>query len=361
MQATRFYDRAEVKDLLAYLRLLAHPEEPIALERVINTPPRGIGAGTLGALREYARARNVSVWAAVCAVAEPEAEAREAEDAPRLSKRAEAAVRGFHGVMRKLRACLQLGESVVEAAPHADRPDPDPGAVAGGPPLGSLPRLVRDVLQSSGYEEYLLGGGVDDGDARHRNARELANLAARYSASQLQPFLDEAALVQDQDALAAAEAQEGGRAAASARPGRVSLLTAHAAKGLEFDVCVVLGVEEGLLPHSLVAEAGAPARSVPGLTGQRGADAARLDEEVAAARELAEERRLLYVAMTRARRQLYLCHARRRLVWGVARQHEPSRFLADVPPHLLDFIDATADHAGQQGADEHDYCRDHEL
>ncbi|HEY7738423.1 MAG TPA: UvrD-helicase domain-containing protein [Candidatus Limnocylindria bacterium] len=259
----RFYERREVKDALAYARLARNPGDRVALERVINVPTRGIGDKTVAELKAWADHRGETVWAAV------EAAASNAN----LATRARTALATFAEVVRGLVvvAATEPASAVLEAA------------------------LERSGLRA------VLDDGTEEGTDRWANLVELRNHAAEFD--ELEPpeglarFLEEVALVSDQDTL-------------EERPERVTLITLHAAKGLEFPVVFMVGMEEGLLPY-----------------------ARALDDE----RELEEERRLTYVGMTRAKDRLYLVHARHRSAWGSGGvEVEPSRFLADLPEDLLE-------------------------
>ncbi|HET6379665.1 MAG TPA: UvrD-helicase domain-containing protein [candidate division Zixibacteria bacterium] len=259
---TRFYERREVKDALAYVRLARNSADRVALERVINVPARGIGEKTVAELRAWAEARTGTLWEAVEA----------AGTNPNLAPRARTALAGFAELMRGLMA-----------------------VAATEPPSA----LFDAVYERTGLRG-VLQDGTDDGEERWTNLLELRNHAAEFDElavpEGLARFLEEVALVSDQDTL-------------EDRPDRVTLITLHAAKGLEFPVVFIVGLEEGLLPHKRALE----------------------DE-----RELEEERRLAYVGMTRARDRLYLVHARHRSTWGVGAVSEPSRFLAELPEELLD-------------------------
>ena len=259
----RFYERREVKDALAYARLARNPGDRVALERVINVPARGIGDKTLEELRAWADGRGSTLWAAV----------EGAETNPNLATRARTALAGFAELVRGL------------------------AAVAASEPASSV---LEAALERSGLRA-VLEDGTEEGTERWANLVELRNHAAEFD--ELEPpeglarFLEEVALVSDQDTL-------------EERPERVTLITLHAAKGLEFPVVFMVGLEEGLLPY-----------------------ARALDDE----RELEEERRLTYVGMTRAKDRLYLVHARHRSAWGSGGvEVEPSRFLADLPEDLLE-------------------------
>jgi DNA helicase-2/ATP-dependent DNA helicase PcrA len=258
---TRFYERREVKDVLAYVRLARNSADRVALERIINVPARGIGEKTVEELRGWADARGTSLWAAVEAAGEN----------ANLAPRARAALASFAAVVRP----------VMELA------------------LNEPPSAVFDaVAERSGLREQILDG-TEQGEERWQNVVELRNHAAEFdeiaAPEGLARFLEEVALVSDQDTLEDA-------------PDRVTLITLHAAKGLEFPVVFIVGLEEGLLPHKRALE----------------------DD-----RELEEERRLAYVGMTRAKDRLYLVHAHHRSTYGVGAASEPSRFLSELPEDLL--------------------------
>jgi DNA helicase-2/ATP-dependent DNA helicase PcrA len=258
---TRFYERREVKDALGYVRLARNPADRVALERVINVPARGIGEKSVQELRAWAESHGTTLWAAVEA----------AGDNPNLATRSRASLAAFASIVRPL---IEL---------------------AGTEP----PSAVFDAaLERSGLREAV-NDGTDEGADRWANVMELRNHAAEFDEiappEGLARFLEEVALVSDQDTL-------------EDRPDRVTLITLHAAKGLEFPVVFIVGLEEGLLPHRRALE----------------------DE-----RELEEERRLAYVGMTRAKDRLYLVHANHRATWGVGAMSEPSRFLAELPEQLL--------------------------
>jgi ATP-dependent DNA helicase UvrD/PcrA len=259
---TRFYERREVKDALAYVRLARNSADRVALERIVNVPARGIGAKTVEELRAWAASRDASLWDAVEAAGEN----------ANLVPRARTALGGFADLMRGLMAQAQVE-----------------------PPSA----LFDAVYERSGLQS-VIQDGTDDGEERWTNLLELRNHAAEFdeiaAPEGLARFLEEVALVSDQDEL-------------EDRPERVTLITLHAAKGLEFPIVFIVGLEEGLLPHKRALE----------------------DE-----RELEEERRLAYVGMTRAKDRLYLVHARHRSTWGVGAASEASRFLTELPEELLE-------------------------
>ena len=258
---TRFYERREVKDALAYVRLARNPGDRVALGRIINVPARGIGSKTVEEIGAWSESRGVSMFDAVVQSAEN----------PNLAPRARAQLGVFAELMRGLMAMV---------------PSEPPSAIFDA-------ALERSGLQAA------IQDGTDDGEERWANVSELRNHAAEFdeiaAPEGLARFLEEVALVSDQDELDEA-------------PDRVTLITLHAAKGLEFPVVFIVGMEEGLLPHRRAME----------------------DE-----RELEEERRLAYVGMTRAKDRLYLVHAHHRSTYGVGAQSDPSRFLSELPEELL--------------------------
>jgi DNA helicase II / ATP-dependent DNA helicase PcrA len=258
----RFYERREVKDVLAYLRLVANPQDTLSFSRVINVPRRKLGEKSLAELGFYSDAHGLTPWEALERLGEmtdlPQAAARSLET--------------FRELITELRA-VNAGRRLVE--------------------------LIDLLLARIGYERHLEETG-SDGQERWANVLELRGLASEYDGlppgEALQAFLEEVALMSDVDTL-------------EDRPQGLTLITLHMVKGLEFPVVFMLGMEEGLFPHS---------RSLDSPSG------------------LEEERRLAYVGMTRAKDRLYLFHAFRRHLWGSANLNLPSRFLADLPPELVD-------------------------
>jgi DNA helicase-2/ATP-dependent DNA helicase PcrA len=260
--ATRFYSRREIKDMLAYLRLIHNPNDAISLARIIGVPPRGIGAKTMAALEAGSQAEDVPVWDVIETVA--------AGDGERfgLRTRAQRAVSEFHELVS--------------------------GWIADQDQMTVLD-LIDRVVRETGYEAYIKDG-TQEGEERWENVLELRSVAADYAELTLADFLVDVALVSDVDDLVE-------------EVNAPTLLTLHSAKGLEFPVVFITGLEEGLLPHS------------------RSFD----DTE-----EMAEERRLMYVGVTRAKDQLYLTHAFRRTRYGLSETTEVSRFLDDIPGHLIE-------------------------
>ncbi|TME82144.1 MAG: hypothetical protein E6I45_06600 [Chloroflexi bacterium] len=263
---TRFYQRREVKDALAYLRVLRSDTDTVSFERIINVPARAIGDKTIEALRGAVAREEISFWEAV------EAGGDGSHGLETLAPRTRNALAGFTALVRRLRT--RIG-------------------------VLPLPELLDEVLEASGYRA-MLADGSEDGEERWANLLELREVTTRYDdlspEDALDRLLEETALVADQDSY------EGDADA-------VTLITLHAAKGLEFPVVFIAGLEEGLFPHS---------RS--------------LDDE----KELEEERRLAYVGITRAKRRLYLTHASRRVFRGMGQLSIPSRFLLEIPSELME-------------------------
>ncbi len=274
---TRFYERKEVKDVLAYLRLIYSPFDRVAFERVVNVPARGIGAKTMEELRRWAESLGVPPYAALQMLAESP------EDGPtKLAARS----------VNALLAFLELLNGLIEEAKKKTVAD-----------------LIEVVLDCTDYRRYLLDEFKADGEERWENVQQLLALASEYGEldreAALPQMLEDVALVSDAD-----EYDEQADA--------VTLITLHAAKGLEFPVVFIVGVEEGVLPHI---------RSFD--------DPAQLEEE----------RRLCYVGITRAKERLYLVRAFRRLLMGTSQHNPPSRFLRDLPTELIDARGAIEDDA----------------
>lgn len=258
----RFYERKEIKDLVAYLRLTLNSNDDVSLKRVINEPTRGIGATTQGSAELWARERDLSLFAAY---------ADQAFQSQQTKKTA-SGIRAF--------------VSCIEDANH----------LAGG---HDVTHVLKHLLHHSGYLEALRQDRSEEARSRLENLQELINVTMEYDRSAEEPslggFLESVALVADVDQL------DGGA-------NSVTLMTLHSAKGLEFPVVYLVGMEEGVFPHS---------RSI-------GSDS-----------ELEEERRLCYVGMTRAREELKLVHAHRRAIFGQPNFNRRSRFIDDIPGDLL--------------------------
>ncbi len=262
--AQRFYGRREVKDIIAYLRLVQNPDDEISLQRVINVPPRGIGDKTLIALQMAAHQANSTPGRLLLDLG------RNGEDSPHWKT--------FSG-----RGAIVLADFGGLLASWQQARDDQP-----------LPGLFDRVVSEIGYQSHL-DDGSEEGRERWENVLELRRLAFEYAERGLVPFLENLALVSDQDTIP--EQTEA-----------PTLLTLHAAKGLEFTQVFIIGLDEGLLPHS---------RSLD-------------DPE-----ELAEERRLFYVGITRARDRLYLVRAEQRSSYGSFQDQIPSTFLRDIPDNLV--------------------------
>jgi DNA helicase-2/ATP-dependent DNA helicase PcrA len=269
--ATRFYARREIKDVLAYLHLVHNPHNSVALARIINVPSRGIGAKTLAALDRVARDEGKSPYQLI----------------KELSVKGKGAPNALVAQLTP-RAAQSLGQfaSLID------------GWIArrGKLDVGSLLDLV---VAESGYGRYV-NDGTEEGRERWENVQELRGVASDYTRAigedPLTAFLEDVSLVSDTDT----------RDDEADAP---TLMTLHSAKGLEFPIVMIVGMEEGVLPHS------------------RSFD----DPD-----SMEEERRLCYVGMTRAKKRLFLSYAFRRTVWGDSDVREPSRFLADIPDALIE-------------------------
>ncbi len=280
--ATRFYQRREVKDLLAYLRLIHNPFDQVSLSRVINVPPRGIGPKTLGWIQSLADRRQVPIYTALQLVKEAAEEqaSRSNEEADTPAYRPQMATFSGRGG-NALLGFLSLLDSWIAVRDEK-----------------RVHELLDRVIQDTGYEAHLRDG-TPEGEDRWENVQELRRVAMEYAelppAEGLASFLEEVALVSDVDNL-------------DEKVDAPTLLTLHAAKGLEFPVVFIVGMEEGLFPHS---------RS--------------FDDPEA----MEEERRLCYVGITRAKERVYLIYTFRRAMYASSEECEPSRFLHDIPQHLI--------------------------
>lgn len=258
-----FYARKEIKDLLAYLKTVANGEDDLAVRRIINVPKRGIGATTLSRVQEYATAHETSFYNAL----------RVAETIPGIGKGA-MKLQGFVQLIQTLRSKQEFY---------------------------SVRELLEDIIESTGYRIELQAEGTDEAKERLENIDELLNKAASYDESAEQPsldgFLEEVALVADIDGL-------------EEDPDHVLMMTLHSAKGLEFPVVFLVGMEDNMFP------------SYQSITSEDPSD-------------LEEERRLCYVGITRAMRELYLTCARQRMVRGEIHYNRVSRFVQDIPSELL--------------------------
>lgn len=262
----RFYDRKEIRDMIAFLTLIANPDNKLALERVINLPARGIGKKTLSDLATAAAAKGLSVLTFVL----------EAETLP-------PAILEFKNIFTSIKK------------QSAKLP---------------LSKLLDFILTATRYKQMLADEGIE-GETRLENIYELKSVMERHdhqmAEGALTDFLEEVSLIADIDNYQAAEAA-------------VTLMTMHSAKGLEFDFVFIAGAEEGIFPHS---------------------------RSLFDANELEEERRLCYVAITRARKKVYFLHARERLLYGGLQNNPPSRFIGDLPEDLIEYLDSrSSTHVG---------------
>ena len=263
----RFYERREVRDLLAYLRLIANPADEVSLRRVLNNPKRGIGDRAEEYVAAHAQRQGMTFAVALARPA----------DVPGLAARSAAAIEGFNALMAGLR-------ELAETVPVAD--------------------LAEAVLDRTGYVEALESSSDLQDAGRVENLEELVSVAREFDGSRddgtLADFLEQVSLVADADEIP--EGDDHG--------GLVTLMTLHTAKGLEFPVVFLTGLEEEVFPHQ---------RSLTN------------------AKELEEERRLAYVGITRAMERLYLTRAVARNWWGRPAFHKQSRFLAEIPSGLIEW------------------------
>lgn len=271
-----FYERAEVRDVVSYLKLALNPNDSVALLRVINSPARGLGKQSLDELAARARDYGVSLWETIGIITNGEAESK-----VRMTPRAISALKSFQSIITNL-IRLAGKESASE--------------------------VVKAAILDTGYADSLKTEGTDEAEARLENLQELVNAAVDYDNTEdrenettdtvgggLRDFIDAAALSSDSDKYD--------------KNAPVTMMTVHSAKGLEFPIVFIVGLEDGLFPHSRAAS----------------------DKS-----ELEEERRLMYVAITRAERQLYVSHAMRRRVYGEEMASEPSQFLNEMPLDLME-------------------------
>jgi DNA helicase II / ATP-dependent DNA helicase PcrA len=273
----KFYQRLEIKDILAYLRVIYNPSDQVSFARVLNVPKRGLGESTLEKVLEYANEQEMPVLDAVL----------EAEYIPELTSRAK----------KPLVAFAHLMQGLVEFSKNSTVTD-----------------LVKEILNKTGYQAILESEGTPEAESRLENLLEFLSVTTEFdqkaaqaaengdeeeSLSGVSGFLEQVSLVADIDELDPAEES-------------IALMTMHSAKGLEYPVVFVVGMEEGIFPSS---------RSF-------------LDPA-----ELEEERRLCYVAITRAREKLYLCNSEMRMLYGKTQYNPPSRFLEEIPSVLMTDID----------------------
>ena len=259
----RFYERMEIKDLIAYLRVIVNPDDSISLRRIINVPRRGIGGTTLAKLEDFADDEQIDLFSAL----------RRVDEISTLRVAAKTKIQEF----------VQLIESFDPAHPPVD--------------------IINELLDVTGYLTFLKSGDTIEAMGRVENVSEFISAAARYEGNEPEPtlsgFLELITLVADVDNM-------------DDKSDVVTLMTLHSAKGLEFPIVFMAGVEEGSLPH------------------QR----AFADEA-----ELEEERRLCYVGLTRAKERASLSHARTRRIHGIEDYRMPSRFIQEIPPDLINHVD----------------------
>jgi DNA helicase II / ATP-dependent DNA helicase PcrA len=259
---TRFYERAEIKDAMAYLTLLVNPSDVVAFQRVVNSPRRGIGDTTQARIIAQANTLGESIWHVASAP----------EEVPGLGAAAIKAVGRFMSSMERLKERMETAD---------------------------VDELLEEMLAEAGYVDALKAERTIEAEGRLENLEELVGVAREFQQTADEPRLDEflqqIALFSEQDNLTSDE-------------GIVTLMTLHNAKGLEFPIVFVIGAEEGIFPHMRAIEAG----------------------------DLDEERRLCYVGITRARRELYMTYARQRSLFGQRSYNVPSRFLDEIPDELTD-------------------------
>jgi len=261
----RFYERKEIKDVMAYLRLIYQPDDSVSFERIVNVPSRGIGTKSLEVFANWRQREGFSLSEALAKV----------ETCQLLTAKAR-------------QGLSELAEITTSFRGQIDKLTPE--------------ALTERLLRKLDYFRYLVDG-TPQGEARVENVKELLNVAAQYHDSGLSGFLEEVALVSDLDTVNMKGSDKSSGARSEDRPNAVTLMTLHSAKGLEFPVVFITGLEETVLPHS---------RALYNVT------------------ELEEERRLMYVGMTRAKQELYLIHAVARGLYGGYVANPPSRFLADI-------------------------------
>ena len=283
----KFYHRKEIKDVIAYLRLIANPADSISLTRIINVPPRNIGSKTIEAIQNFAMKNDISIFEAIKKIGASGDEDSEAREIPAAKKES---LKKFSGIFEKLQKI------------NAESP-------ASG--------VIKYLIDQSGYKKFI-DDGTAEGESMLQNVRELISVAKKYDSLEpgmsLRVFLEEISLI--------AEADYGDSSLRGQSPetllwgqspetsaNSVTMMTIHGAKGLEFPYVFITGLEEGIFPH---------ARS--------------LIERP----ELEEERRLMYVACTRAKDCLYLLFAQERLLYGEYRSNSPSQFLEDIAPELIE-------------------------
>ena len=262
----KFYQRKEIKDVIAYVKLLQNPRDILALERIVNEPKRGIGRATLDRWTAYARTHEVSVLDAAYEMSSETSDLRDGKLR---------AIKEFADIFLKIRATIEGRKDL------------------------KLTELLDILTQESGYFDSL-ADGTSEGEVRQENVRELLSVAQKFNeidlGQALEYFLEEVALASDTDDI-------------SRESAAVHVMTVHSAKGLEFPFVFILGLEEGIFPHSRSALS-------PG--------------------EMEEERRLMYVGLTRAKERICLLYTEQRTIFGSTQVNPPSRFIAEIPSHLVE-------------------------
>lgn len=261
----KFYDRKEVKDIIAYLRVINNPADSVSLERIVNVPKRGIGDSSIDKVKEFATLSDISMYSAMLDI----------EEISTLTKRASNSIEKFISMMNT----FIMSKETMKGS-----------------------ELIQEIIDKTGYIEELKKEQDKDRVDRVQNVQEFYSAAVEFEAGEeedksLSAFLEKIALVSDQDGLS--------------DDSRVTLMTLHTAKGLEFPVVFIAGFEEGVFPHF------------------------RAQEDDA---EMEEERRLCYVGITRAKKELYLTCARQRLMFGRTTFNSPSSFIDEIPSEIIDDI-----------------------
>lgn len=267
---TKFYERKEVKDMVAYLRVVQNPNDSVSLLRIMNVPARKIGSRTIESLQNYGNRHGFSLFQAM----------EQAQDCDELNDGKSKAIKQFVKLIKE----LQKANTEFQAS-----------------------GVLKHAFKLSGYQEFI-NDGTPEGEARYENIAELISVAAKYDmldpGVSLSVFLEEISLIADIDSM-------------DEKENAVVLMTVHSAKGLEFENVFIAGLEEGIFPHS---------RSM-------------IEPE-----ELEEERRLMYVAITRAKKRLHLLYARQRTLYGEARANIPSPFIADIPGKYMTTFGQSRNH-----------------
>jgi DNA helicase-2/ATP-dependent DNA helicase PcrA len=294
-RGVEFYNRKEIKDVLSYLRVLVNPADEVSLERIINTPTRGIGDESVRKMQLHSISSGQTLWQAL----------QEVHNVPGLSTRALKSTQAFVQVMNLLRAkAIKSSGSPGDAGAPAATPRVEESSMFDEPEIGTVQSIMQDVVEKSGLRASL-EKSTDPDKPELANVRELINSAAQYDhehpEGSLEDYLSQVSLMSDVDKL-----RDGG--------GAITLMTLHAAKGLEFPVVAMIGMEEGVLPH-------ARARTDPA--------------------QLEEERRLCFVGITRAQQRILFSRAYARTMMGRRERTVPSPFLKEMPADLIDITDRT--------------------